>query len=220
MQVRKIKIAYRTPFVFTVAFLINRSKNFCSPCLTRSLQRSLWALLPSLQGREVPFRKAFWSFRHSKVTPGRLLLTLDTARLHSMTQSHSVALSFLKLWKRLSFSCPAAISNTCKGTTWSAKCFFSHCLLLLTSQMVEPKNVSKTEMKADDFRAGVKFQAESPSWARLLLSRESQLPCSPKAEQLSSVPPSFQLRCFTLAAFSQSSAQISQARLSRSEFTY
>lgn len=170
------KLRQHTARPFTVVFLINRSSSFCSPCSTRWLQRSLWAPLPSSRGREVPFRKAFRSFRHSRVTPGGLLLRLDTARLHSMTQSHSAALSFLKLWKRLSFSCPAAISNTCKGTTWSAKCFFSHCLLLLTSQMVEPKNVSKTEMKADDFRAGVKFQAESPSWARLLLSHVSQLP--------------------------------------------
>lgn len=39
----------------------------------------------------------------------------------------------------------------------SQRCFFSHCLLLLTSQTAKPRNVSNTEMKADDFRAEVKF---------------------------------------------------------------
>lgn len=129
---------------------------FAIPVLTRSLQRSLLSSLPSLGGSKVPFRKAFRSFRHSRVTPGGWLLMLDTARLHSMTQSHSAVFSFLKLWEK-TFPCPAAILNTRKGTTWIAKCFFSHCLLLLMSQTVEPRNVSKMEMKADDFRAEVKF---------------------------------------------------------------
>lgn len=104
-----------------------------------------------------PFRKTFRSSRHSRAAPGGSLLRLNTARLHSMTQGHSAVFPFLKLWKRLSLPCPAAILNECKGTTWIARCFFSHCLLLLTSQTVKPRNVSNIEMKADDFRAEVKF---------------------------------------------------------------
>lgn len=155
-QVRKIKIGYWMPFIFTVVSLIKSNGIFCNPCFDKIASKVATVSLPSLGGSKVPFRKACRSFRHSRVTPGGWLLMLDTARLHSMTQSHSAVFSFLKLWEK-TFPCPAAILNTRKGTTWIAKCFFSHCLLLLMSQTVEPRNVSKMEMKADDFRAEVKF---------------------------------------------------------------
>lgn len=118
------------------------------------LQRSLLSPHPSLCWGKGPFRKPFRSFRHSWTAGGGLLLTLVTATLPRPTLLCSPSLNF---GNTLPLPCPAAISNECKGTTWIVKCFFSLCLLLLTSQITEPRNVTNTEMKADDFRAEVKF---------------------------------------------------------------
>jgi len=124
MQVRKIKTAYWLPFISTVVSLINSSAFFCNPSLTRSLQRSLLSPYPSLQQGKGPFRKPFRSFRHSRVTPGGLLLTPDTARLRSVTQGHSAVFPFLLLWEKTFSSLPSSHFERTQRNNMNCKMFF------------------------------------------------------------------------------------------------
>lgn len=112
------------PFILTMASLINSNAFFASPGLKRSFQTSLLSSRPSLWWGKGPFRKPFGRFRHSRVTPGRFLLMLHTARLHSMTQGHSAGFHLLKLWKKTFSPLPSSHFERTQRNNMNCKMFF------------------------------------------------------------------------------------------------
>lgn len=176
---------------------------FAIPVLTRSLQRSLLSSLPSLGGSKVPFRKAFRSFRHSRVTPGGWLLMLDTARLHSMTQSHSAVFSFLKLWEKTFFPLPSSHFEHTQRNNMNCKMFF------LTLSFATDESNGWAKKCQQDGDEGWWFQGRSEVFRQNFpvgpgcfyhVYRNSQ--ASLRLSSLAPSVPSSQPHCFTHSAFS------------------
>lgn len=193
-----------------------------TPGLTRSLPRSLLSPHPSLWRGKGPFRKPFRSFRHSRVTPGGLLLRLHTARLHSMTQGHSAVFPFLKLWGKTVSPLPSSHFERMQRNNMNCKMFF------LTLSFATDKS-NRWAKKCQQYRdEGWWFQGRSEVFRQNFptgpgcfhhMYHNSQASLRLRS-WLRAFPACFQPHCFTHSAFSQSSAQILQAILSASEFTY
>lgn len=174
MQVRRIKMRTRCP-LFAQLCLWSTTHSFATPCLRRSLQRSLLSPHPSFWGGKGPFRKLFAGFRHSRVTPGGLLVILDTARVHLMTQGHSAAFPFLQLWQK-TFPSQQPLWTNAKEQH-ELQNVFSHVVFCYWWV----KSLSQEMSEAQRWRrmiSGQKWnlQAQLRYWTRLLSSPVSQLP--------------------------------------------